>query len=230
MIELLQLENNLIGTHEAARSLEKKEHARLLVLSDSHGNYRIMASILKNYGPSCDAFIFCGDGITDLAEMLETADTNPDFKKCIPPVIAFVRGNGDPDTFPLSFDIGKHNPNAKGLLKGTLIVPSRQILCVNNTNFYITHGHNEGVYYSKDLLGMQIKYSECSVALFGHTHIAEEEIDGSFKFINPGSCTRPRDGKKPGFAIITVEKDFTDTAFIKIENAFSDNPVFTIQK
>ena len=230
MIELLQEENNLIGSAAAARSLEKKEHARLLVLSDSHGNYRIMMNILMQYGPGCDAFIFCGDGITDLAEVLETADSDQNFRACLPPVIAFVRGNGDPDTFPLSFDVGKNNPLAKGLLKGTLIVPSRQILCVNNTNFYITHGHNEGVYYSKDLLGMQSKYSECTVALYGHTHIAEEDDEGSVKFINPGSCSRPRDGKKPGFAIITVEKDFTDTAFIKIENIFSGKPEFSVER
>lgn len=230
MIELLQEENNLLGSAAAARSLEKKEHARLLVLSDSHGNYRIMMNILMKYGPGCDAFIFCGDGITDLAEVLETADSDQNFRSCLPPVIAFVRGNGDPDTFPLSFDIGKNNPLAKGLLKGTLIVPSRQILCVNNTNFYITHGHNEGVYYSKDLLGMQSKYSECTVALYGHTHIAEETTEGPVTFINPGSCTRPRDGKKPGFAIITVEKDFTDTAFIKIENIFSGKPEFSVER
>lgn len=230
MIELLQEENNLIGSVSAARSLEKKDHARLLVLSDSHGNYRIMMNILIQYGPDCDAFIFCGDGISDLAEVLETADSDQNFRSCLPPVIAFVRGNGDPDTFPLSFDIGKNNPLAKSLLKGTLIVPSRQILCVNNTNFYITHGHNEGVYYSKDLLGMQSKYSECTVALFGHTHIAEETDEGPVKFINPGSCSRPRDGKKPGFAIVTVEKDFTDTAFIKIENIFSGKPEFSVER
>lgn len=231
MIELSQNDNYLIGSKDKQNLLSKKDHARILVISDSHGNFNVLKKILEQYGETCDAFVFCGDGITDIAEILETANENQTFRNKLPDVIAFVRGNGDPSTYPVSFDIGKNNTISKNELKGTIIVPDYQTLTVNNTNFLITHGHLTGINFGDELLLDKTIKAGCSVAIFGHTHVATQEmINDSIKFINPGSCSRPRDGKPGGFAIITVEKTFTDTAFIKITNPYSDTPSFLIEK
>ena len=47
---------------------------------------------------------------------------------------------------------------------------------------------------------------DADVVIHGHTHQYREEwIDGRL-WLNPGSCTRPRDGKGPSMAVLTLEK------------------------
>jgi len=230
MNKLLQTESLCIATEEDLLNLKNKDHCRLLTVSDSHGGYRIFLKIILRYGPDCDALIFCGDGAGDIAEILEQAQVNPEIKNALPPVIAFVRGNGDPATYPVSFDIGKHNPKARDYYKGTLMVPEKQILTANNTSFFICHGHQQGVYYGMEQLAMTTMYNQCTVGLYGHTHVSKLEYHSSYSFINPGSISRPRGGDEAGFAIITVEKKFIDTAFIKLSSPYSDNPEFRVVK
>lgn len=218
MIELLQNSNNLIGSPQAIENLKKTEHARILVISDSHGNYKTLIKILKQFGPSCNAFIFCGDGTRDITEVLELANENEDFRKAVPPVIAFARGNGDYDCYPVSFDIGKNNINARTLPKGSVLIPLSQIICVNSKNILIVHGHYQSVDFGRKNLANRAKQENCSLAFYGHTHVAKEEIVDDIKIINPGSCTRPRGGQSTSFAICTVEKDFVDTAFIRVDD------------
>lgn len=228
MIELIQKEHNLIGSSQAIKDLETKDHARLLVISDSHGHPQLLINIVKHFGPSCDALIFCGDGTMDLAELLEEADEDSALREKIPGVIAFVRGNGDPGKYPLSFEIDRCNPLTNGMLRGTMLVPDTQTLTVNGHNFFIAHGHAFGVDFGCERLGLTANLNGCKTAFYGHTHIAREEIDGDFKFINPGSCARPRGGQPSGCAIVTVEKTFTDTAFLRIIAPLSSNPEFII--
>lgn len=228
MNELFQLESGHIGSQTALDALRTKNHCRILVMSDSHGNYRLLIKIIKQYGPSCHAFIFCGDGAGDIAELLEQAHTDDEIKQAIPPVIAFVRGNGDPETYPVSFDIGKHNPAYQFEMKGTLFFPEEQTLTANKTRFFITHGHNQAVYFGHQQLGMATIYNNCTHGIYGHTHISYQENFPKCKLINPGSISRPRGGDQAGFAIITVEKKFTDTAFIKISDSRSDTPSFKV--
>lgn len=229
MNSLFQTESGFIADKKDLDELCNKDHARILVVSDSHGNYRIFIKLIKQFGPTCDALVFCGDGISDLAEILEQAKQDQEFKKIIPPVIAFVRGNGDPSTFPVSYDIGKYNPASLNDYKGTMYVPEEQILTANHTKFFITHGHNQGVYFGVEQLGMAVIYNQCDVGLFGHTHISTQETYPDCKLINPGSCSRPRGGDTASCAIITVEKKFTDTAFIKISNPFGSTLDFKVK-
>lgn len=206
MIELIQHHHNLIGSAEAISALAEKDHGRILVASDSHNHFGILLGILKQFGPSCDAFAFCGDGFSDIAHIFAMAKEDEEIKNIIPPVIAFVGGNCDPSIYPIS-------------LKEQLTAPVKQVLTVNGQNILIVHGHREGVDFGFNKLGLEMKFSNCKTAFFGHTHIAEEVVIKNNKFINPGSCSSPRGGQPPSFAILTVEKTFTDTAFIKINNA-----------
>lgn len=229
MNNLFQTSSGFIALEKDLENLKTKEQARLLCYSDSHGNYRILLKVLKQFGPSCDALIFCGDGICDLAEIFELCTEDTSLKKILPPVIAIVKGNGDPTTYPVSFDIGKYNPASRNDMKGTMFIPEKQILIANNTKFFITHGHHQNVYFGLEQMGMATTLNECQVGLYGHTHVSQEDSFKTCKIINPGSISRPRGGDVAGFAIITVEKNFTDTAFIKISNSQSDVPQFSIK-
>ena len=101
MIEISQHKQNIIGSNDAIAALSQKDHARLLVLSDSHGNYAVFEKIIRDYGAKCDALIFCGDGVGDIARLLYAAKAEKKLMDCVPPVIAAVRGNCDPGTYPL---------------------------------------------------------------------------------------------------------------------------------
>lgn len=203
MIEISQHKQNIIGSREAIAALEKKDHARLLVLSDSHGRYGIVEGIVRRFGSECDALIFCGDGVSDIAQLLYVAKNDKKIGDCVPPVIAAVHGNCDPASYPLD--------------KGTLYFSSMIELKVNGRGILITHGHNQGVDWGVETLGLEMQVSECTTAFYGHTHVAREDNFKNFKIVNPGSCARPRGGQAPGFAIATVEKSFVDIAFIKME-------------
>lgn len=203
MIEISQHKQNVIGSREAIAALENKDHARLLVLSDSHGKYSTMESIVRGYGAECDALIFCGDGVCDIAQLLYMAKTDKKLMACVPPVIAAVRGNCDPGSYPLD--------------KGTLYFSEMIELKVNGTGILISHGHMQNVDYGVETLGLEMQVSGCSTGFYGHTHVAREDNFRNFKIVNPGSCARPRGGQQAGFAIATVEKSFVDIAFITTE-------------
>lgn len=211
MREFVQEVHNLIGSPADIEALAKKEHARVLVCSDSHGNSQILINIFRQYGKDCDAFIFCGDGTGDIVQVLKLAQTDEVFSLCVPKVIAIVKGNGDPASYPLTMD-------------HTIEIPNRQILTVNNHNLMIVHGHQEGVVYGMEEYGLAMQMEQCSVGFYGHTHVAWEETLGDYKFVNPGSCSRPRGGQPASFAIATVEKNFVDIAYIKVlRNEPGDN-------
>lgn len=203
MIEISQHQQNIIGSRTAIEALADKDHARLLVISDSHGRYSTLEGIVRGYGAKCDALIFCGDGVGDIAQLLYKQKIDKKLAECVPAVIAAVHGNCDPSSYPLD--------------RGSLYFSEMIELKVNGRGILITHGHNQGVDYGVETLGLEMQVSECNTAFYGHTHVAHEENFRSFKMVNPGSCARPRGGQPAGFAIATVEKNFVDVAFIKME-------------
>lgn len=195
--------HNLVGAPEDIEALAKKDHARILICSDSHGHPEVLEKIIENFGSTCDGFAFCGDGAGDVAAVIRRAKIDAEFAKLVPAVIAFVRGNGDPSSYPLSDDF-------------SLKIPESQILNVNGRNLMFVHGHRQGVDFGLENYGLEMQVNECCVGFYGHTHIAYEETIEKYKFVNPGSCARPRGGQPPSFAIATVEKHFVDIAFLKM--------------
>lgn len=228
MILLTQSEHNLIGSKEDIEALEKKENARILAISDSHGKYTNLFAIISRYGPTCDALVFCGDGMYDIARLLEDANSSKEVRKLLPPVIAFASGNGDPQSIPLNFKIRTGKSNDSSLPASTLIVPFSQKLKVNGQNFFVTHGHKECIDFTFSELGLKMQYEGCRTGFYGHTHVTSVTQDKGFKFINPGSCSRPRGGQPACFAIVTVGKNFTDVAHLKFDSETPDNIDFSL--
>lgn len=228
MIELIQNSDYLIGSQADIMALTMKEQARILTVSDSHGDWRGLMRIVKQFGPTCDALVITGDCWRDLSELLELANEDPSIQEVIPPVLGFVRGNGDPSYFAVSYDIGKNNSNARTLPKGSVLMPDRLILTVNGHQILFVHGHQEGVDYGYNKLGLDSKILGVHYAVHGHTHVPVFEQRGDFTFINPGSISRPRGGSPASFAILTVEKDFVDAAFLKINDNMGDEGSYSI--
>lgn len=94
-------------------------------------------------------------------------------------------------------------------VKGNCDVMSREadeiVLNIEDVNIFITHGHKYRVKTTLQNLGMEALANSCTVALFGHTHLAGIWDFAGVKLINPGSLSQPRSGL-PSYCYITLWK------------------------
>lgn len=132
---------------------------RLLVLSDSHGDFYSLKKAVEST-PGADAVIFLGDGLADW----ETAVSNMLMLKS--KNLIAVRGNCDfyESAYPL-----------------------RAVPIFDGVTVYCTHGHSEFVKHSREMLKEKARECHATVALYGHTHIPESTYDDGLYLMNPGS-------------------------------------------
>ena len=71
----------------------------------------------------------------------------------------------------------------------------------NGHSIYMCHGNA----YSGDatLIAKAAKDMGCDIALFGHTHIFYNQVINGISVINPGSCSRSKEGPN-SYAIINI--------------------------
>lgn len=209
MNSLIQAESYLIGSSEDIKKLENAQSAKLLVISDSHGNYDILSSIITNYGDDCNALFFAGDGTEDLCSFLENATSDKDLANHLPPVIAIVKGNCDKENFSIYIDDDERNFHFPYTV--TAKIAGRTILLV--------HGNIQDVDLGTETLANMAYKNDGDMVFFGHTHKPYwEEIMGTL-ILNPGSCAKPRGNYPPTFAIVSYpgETDRYCVEYFKIE-------------
>ncbi len=81
--------------------------------------------------------------------------------------------------------------------------PCTEIVNVGGVNIFITHGHTLGVKGGTGALAAAARQSDCSIALYGHTHVPNIKYEDGLYIVNPGSCTRSRDGGN-SYAVIDI--------------------------
>jgi uncharacterized protein len=157
---------------------------KILVLSDTHG--AIFESIVKpiRAEKDIDLMIHCGDKYKD-AEKLAWLLGIKDFYR--------VTGNCD-------YDI----QNRKDML----------VKVIEGKNVLITHGHLQYVKDDLDNLKELAEEKHIDIVLYGHTHIAHEELCNNVLYFNPGSTIMPKYGK-PSYGIVEIT---TDKVLSKIVN------------
>lgn len=133
---------------------------KLLVFSDSHGNYSKMRAAVKLH-PDAKMIIFLGDGLRD-------ADTLFDEYKSIPH--AAVKGNCD---FISTF--------------GDETYLDEQTIDVAGVRIFLCHGHKYGVKSSETHLWYRAREKEVNAAFFGHTHDPYDRYFEGIQLFNPGS-------------------------------------------
>ncbi len=146
----------------------------LIVFSDSHGNDYEMSRIIKQQKRHADLFLHLGDGAPDFLDLCDEEN-----------VLGYaVKGNCD------------------SFLKGRDI-PTNRVIYADGLSLYLAHGDHLNVAWSCEPLAYAAKEKGCTVALYGHTHVADnrylppaEEIEGDtpLYLVNPGSISRSRDG------------------------------------
>lgn len=96
--------------------------------------------------------------------------------------------------------------------------PFERVEIIQNHRIFITHGHGYKIYKGKELLLSKVKENNCSIALFGHTHVQYlEKFDGITLF-NPGAIKYARNGSKRGYGIINIDKEKVNFKHIDINN------------
>lgn len=208
---LIQQKSFLIGTAEDIAALEKKESASILVISDSHGVADTVISIITRQAQKelCDALVFCGDGANDILSALERAAQDEDFMKCVPSVVVLVEGNGDSDRYPVRFDASGKSKQSPFFLYSNVSIPQEVVFKAAGHTLFATHGHRYDVYYGTQGLADRAKAMGADIALYGHTHISAAEDRNGILILNPGSCTRPRGGQTPSYAVVTLRANPT---------------------
>ncbi len=84
-------------------------------------------------------------------------------------------------------------------------LPQEGVLEVESTRIFYCHGHKYGVKRDLYALAQAAKAKDCTVALYGHTHIARvDEIDG-VTLINPGTFRAPVE-KGGSYCYLVVHK------------------------
>jgi len=147
---------------------------RIIVLSDTHGNYNALDSVISR-NTDADWIFHLGDGERELDRYVIS-------HPFIASKIIHVAGNCDGGSLSNDFFI--------------LPVSEHKILA--------THGHLYGVNRSLERLKILAYTNECDIVLFGHTHIRYESYENGLYILNPGSASIPRDGQKPSFGHIDI--------------------------
>ena len=147
---------------------------RIVVLSDTHGNYFNLESIILR-NTDADWIIHLGDGEHELDNFILSHQK-------LAPKIIHVAGNCDFDS----------------LSEDHIILP------VMEHKIFATHGHHFGVSGSLERLKALALTNGCDIVLFGHTHARYLSFEDGLYILNPGSASIPRDGNKPSFGHIDI--------------------------
>ena len=105
MNRLSYFKDGIVSSIEDIESLAKQKSGKILVISDSHnGDKDLLFDIIENFADDVDVMLYCGDGVSDIGEIVQEALGNEKLQEKLPPVIAFVRGNNDSSSYVLSTD------------------------------------------------------------------------------------------------------------------------------
>lgn len=78
------------------------------------------------------------------------------------------------------------------------------VIKINGYNFFICHGHNYNVKHHLTDLIKKAKAQRADVAIFGHTHIPYNRMEGSLLLLNPGSLSYPRGGSSKSCCLLEL--------------------------
>lgn len=190
----------MLAEEKYLKELTQTQEAKILVVSDSHGRTENLRKAVEAKGKECQALIFAGDGIEDLFSLIEENYSTP--QKFLPPVICFVRGNGD-DSRVSYFTDEWH----------TAEIPESEVLTAAGKKLFITHGHSFNVYYTMHRLLDKINEEGYDAAIFGHTHVPFQERTENRLLLNPGSISLPRNHSDQCYVVLTAKKDESEIKY-----------------
>lgn len=156
--------------------------AKVLVLSDSHGDVNQVIEIIAHWQADISAVIFLGDGAADITEAAFIF-TDLDFYA--------VAGNND---FSLI-------PNSR------VQFPLENVITISGITIYMTHGHITHYKNVQAEVFKRAKSHKATIGLYGHLHVPAVEIQESVTIFNPGSIRYPRGESESCYLILELDKE-----------------------
>ena len=101
--------------------------------------------------------------------------------------ILFYLGDGEHDLSPIEGRQNVYIHKVKGNCDYGSTLPSYVVDEVDGVRIYATHGYVERVKYGKTLLRQYAADNKATIALYGHTHVADTTYDDGIWLVNPGS-------------------------------------------
>ncbi len=151
---------------------------KIVVMSDSHGSAGAVFRVIRKH-TDADLFIHLGDGAIEVkaARGILGEDAHK---------LRSVRGNCDA-------------PSDDVPLQMTIDLPyGHKILAA--------HGHAFQIKASTGTIRDEAHRLGCDILLYGHTHVRQNSWNDGLYIVNPGSLSHPRDGRPPGYAVISVSE------------------------
>ena len=158
---------------------------RIGVISDTHGSIAAVDRCILRAGE-----VACWFHLGDIS-----SDADNLSKKVGVPVYS-VLGNCD-------FRYGSDCPE-DAFPEPQKYYAAERVVTVGGARIFLCHGHDYEVSLAPFTLSYRAEELGCAAALYGHTHVASLMNYGGLLLLNPGSPSRPRNGRAPSFAIMTV--------------------------
>lgn len=134
-----------------------------------------------------DAVIHLGDHYEDACDLRRSYPSMP---------VYAVRGNND------------YEPDA----------PLFSVIAPAGVRMYLTHGHRERASWSQSgNIPARAAEEGCTVALYGHTHLRHDQVEGGVRVLNPGSISLPRDGEHSCLLLEVDEGKLLAAVFLDTE-------------
>lgn len=92
-------------------------------------------------------------------------------------------------------------------------LPLSRCISLSGVGIYCCHGHTLGVRETRERLAEYARKNDCSVALYGHTHLYADETIMGVRCINPGSIGYPYNCF--GYVEITDDNKALSVRFVK---------------
>lgn len=114
---------------------------------------------------------------------------------------------------------GKPVHAVRGNCDGYCAYDAEKVVCFEGARLLLVHGHRHGVdMYSAMTAAYRAEELFCDALLYGHTHVSTVEAWGKLLIVNPGSPRAPRLGRKPSFAIVTIDGRDVNARIITLDN------------
>lgn len=84
-------------------------------------------------------------------------------------------------------------------------LPDYETADIAGHTIFLTHGHLFGVGFGLRNLAQAANDVGADIAVYGHTHVAVEQMVEDVLIVNPGSISRPRDARNGSFMVMDLQ-------------------------
>lgn len=98
-------------------------------------------------------------------------------------------------------------------------MPMQRVIPYEGIRILMVHGHAFPFRGRQNAIADLAVREGCQLALYGHTHVHDDQMIEGVRVVNPGSAWMSRDGRPASYAVITVDNGIMDVE-LKFEDSW----------